>query len=266
MASLPGLLRLLLAERVMVASAISKLGDRREILGVPVCVASLEDSVLQVEHLIQSGGSHLVATADASGIVIAQEDSDLMRIYQEASWVTADSNGVIWALRRQGITAERVSGVDLADRLLALSAAKGYSVYLLGAAPGVAEAARERMMIKYPGCNIIGAQHGHFPESENEFVAKQLVEVKPDILLVAMGIPRQEKFIDEARKHIQFGIAMGVGGTLDVMSGKVKRAPVIIQKLKIEWLWRTLLNPKKFSKAKTLPVFVRLVKQSEKKK
>lgn len=247
----------------MVESQIAKSDGQNFVLDIPICVATLDQTVIEVEKLIQDGGSHLVATADASGIVIAQSDPELKAIYESASWVTADSNGVVWALGRQGVKVERVSGVDLADRLLALSASKGYSVYLLGAAPGVAEAAKERMMVKYPGCNIIGAQHGHFPASENAFVAEQLADHKPDILFVAMGIPRQEKFIEEAKKYMQFGVAMGVGGTLDVMSGQVKRAPILIQKLKIEWLWRTLLNPKKFAKAKTLPKFVRMVKAAE---
>jgi len=237
--------------------------SRPRVLGIPVCVATMDETVAAVEALIQSEGHHLVVTADASGIVIAQEDQALRDIYHSASWVTADSNGVVWALGRQGIKTERVSGVDLADRLLALSAAKGYRVFFLGAAPGVAQAAKEKMILKHPGCNIVGTHDGHFPESDFEFIAREIAPTKPDILLVAMGIPRQEKFIQLTKEIIGSKVAMGVGGTLDVMSGQVKRAPILIQKLKIEWLWRTLANPKKFKKFLTLPKFWRMVRQEK---
>jgi N-acetylglucosaminyldiphosphoundecaprenol N-acetyl-beta-D-mannosaminyltransferase len=234
--------------------------SRPHVLGIPVCVATMDETVAAVEALILSDGHHLVATADASGIVIAQENQELRDIYHSASWVTADSNGVVWALGRQGIKTERVSGVDLADRLLALSAAKGYSVFFLGSAPGVAQAAKENVILKHPGCNIVGTHDGQFPESDFEFIAREIAPYKPDILLVAMGIPRQEKFIQATKEIIGCKVAMGVGGTLDVMSGRVKRAPVLIQKMKIEWLWRTLANPKKFSKFLTLPKFYRMVR------
>ncbi|MFM9873649.1 MAG: WecB/TagA/CpsF family glycosyltransferase [Fimbriimonadaceae bacterium] len=234
-----------------------------KVLGIPVCVATMDETVAAIESLILSGGNHLIATADASGIVIAQENQELREIYLSASWVTADSNGVVWALGRQGVKTDRVSGVDLADRLLALSAAKGYRVFFLGAAPGVAQAAKEKMILKHPGCNIVGTHDGHFPESDFEFIAREIAPSKPDILLVAMGIPRQERFIQATKEIIGCKVAMGVGGTLDVMSGQVKRAPVLIQKLKIEWLWRTLANPKKFSKFMTLPKFWRMVRQEK---
>lgn len=246
-----------------IQEAIGVPENRPRVLGIPICVATIKETVAAMDALIQSDGNHLVATADASGIVIAQEDSELKAIYESASWVTADSNGVVWALKRQGIEADRVSGVDLAYELMALSGEKGYRIFLLGAAPGVAEAAKEQMLIKYPGCNIVGTHHGHFPESDFEFIAREVAPSQPDILLVAMGIPRQEKFITATKEIIGCKIAMGVGGTLDVMSGRVKRAPLIIQKLKIEWLWRTLLNPKKYSKAKTLPKFWALVRREK---
>ncbi|MBX3114965.1 MAG: WecB/TagA/CpsF family glycosyltransferase [Fimbriimonadaceae bacterium] len=233
--------------------------SRTAILGVPVNASTMDETIDGFEKLILTGEPHIVVTADASGIVIAQEDPELLAIYRSASWVTADSNGVVWALRRKGIETERVSGVDVADRLFALSAQKGYRVFLLGSSPGVAEEAAERIRLKHPGCNIVGTRHGFFPADDDKLVAEEVAPFEPDILLVAMGIPRQEKFIAATQEIIKAKVAIGVGGTLDVMSGRVKRAPAIIQKMKLEWLWRTLLNPKKFSKAKTLPKFASLV-------
>lgn len=213
----------------------------------------------RVEELIVGGGTHLVATADSSGIAIAQSDPDLMEIYRDASLVTCDSNGVVWAIRRKGTVAERVSGVDVADRLCQLSAEKGYGIFLLGAEPGVATAAAEGMRLKYPGCNIVGSHHGYFPPTEDQFVAEQVAPAKPDILFVAMGIPRQEKFIRATMETIGAKVAMGVGGSLDVFSGRAKRAPLVVQKMKLEWLWRLILNPKKWRKAMMLPKFALMV-------
>ncbi len=238
-------------------------GSRTEVLGVPVSTLSMDETIDVLSILLEDGGNHLVATADASGIVIAQSDPELKEIYAHASWVTADSHGVIWALQRKGIAAERVSGVDVAERLFALSAEKGYRIFLLGAAPGVAEEAAERICLRHPGCNIVGTRNGFFPAADDAIVAEEVARHKPDILLVAMGIPRQEKFIRTTMPIIRPRLAMGVGGTLDVASGRVKRAPKIVQKLKLEWLWRTLANPRKFAKAKTLPQFALMVLRSK---
>ncbi len=229
--------------------------DECEVLGVPVACLDLDGCLAKIEELIAGGGSHLVATADSAGIMIAQSDPWLLAIYQSASLVTPDSYGVVWAVRRQNRKTERVSGVDVAEALCRLSAQKGYRIYLLGAAPGIPEAAAERLALKHPGINIVGTHHGYFPPSEDAFVAQEVAAARPDILLVAMGIPRQEKFIVSTMGTISAKVAMGVGGTLDVFSGRAKRAPRFVQALRLEWLWRTLLNPKKLSKSRLLPKF-----------
>jgi N-acetylglucosaminyldiphosphoundecaprenol N-acetyl-beta-D-mannosaminyltransferase len=201
-----------------------------------------------------------VVTADAAGIVQAQQDPQFMEILRSADLVTPDSAGVLWAAKKKGHPIrERVSGVDLTDELCAMSADKGWRIFLLGSQPGVAELAAEKLRLRHPGCNIVGARHGYFPSESDEVVAQEIAELKPDILLVAMGIPRQEKFIMKTQEVIRAPVAMGVGGSLDVFSGRAKRAPRLFQKLKLEWLWRLILNPSKISKAKFLPKFVALV-------
>ena len=244
----------------MLTKVASEMVPRVQILDIPVDVVTMDEALEKVKSFIASDGSHMVVTADASGIVIAQSDPAYREIVQNADLVTPDSVGVLWAAKRYGqMLPERVSGVDLVDRICALSADKGYRLYFLGAAPGVAEIAAEKLRLKYPGCNIVGSRHGHFPADSDEIVAMEIAAFKPDVLFVAMGIPRQEKFITATRPIIRAKVAMGVGGSFDVFSGKAKRAPRLIQKMKLEWLWRLILNPKKISKAKTLPKFVRLV-------
>jgi N-acetylglucosaminyldiphosphoundecaprenol N-acetyl-beta-D-mannosaminyltransferase len=143
--------------------------------------------------------------------------------------------------------------------ICAKSAELGWRVFFLGAAPGVAEQAAERLRLAYPGCNIVGARHGFFPSESDAVVASEIAETHPDVLFVGMGIPRQEKFIRATQDIVGARVSMGVGGSFDVFSGRVKRAPVLFQRLRMEWFWRLLQDPKKISKVKLLPKFVVLV-------
>jgi N-acetylglucosaminyldiphosphoundecaprenol N-acetyl-beta-D-mannosaminyltransferase len=247
----------------MIGHIDSGFAPRIKVLGIPVDDLSMTDTVTRIESFIESRRSHMVITADSSGIVEAHRDPEFFEIFQSADLVTADSEGVLWAAKRMGTPLrERVSGVDIFANLCRLSAEKGYKVFLIGASPGVAEIAAERCRLLYPGCNIVGSRHGFFPPESDEVVAQEIAVTKPDILFVAMGMPRQEKFIQRTRDIICAPVAIGVGGTLDVFSGRIKRAPRFIQSLKMEWLYRLFQNPKKFAKVKNLPIFVRMILRS----
>lgn len=237
--------------------------DRVEILGVPVDRVSMEDTLRRIDAFVAEKTPHLIITADAAGIAQAQSDPDLKALYRSAALVTPDSSGVLWAAKRLGKPiASRVSGVEIVSRVCAASAQRGYRIFLLGAAPGVAELAAEKLRLMHPGCNIVGTRHGYFPPESDAVVAEEIAPLKPDVLFVAMGIPRQEKFIRATEEIIRASVGIGVGGSLDVYSGRAKRAPVLIQKIKMEWLWRLILNPRKLSKAKMLPKFVGMVLRS----
>jgi N-acetylglucosaminyldiphosphoundecaprenol N-acetyl-beta-D-mannosaminyltransferase len=230
---------------------------RIEILGVPVDRITMDQTLWRIEQMIDLGKPHLLVTADSSGIVQAQSDKELMELYQRADLTTPDSSGVVWAMNRQGVDqGERVSGVEIADRLCRLSGEKNWTIFLLGSSPGVADEAAANLRIKYPDVKIVGSRHGYFKPEQDDEVAREVAAKNPDILLVAMGIPRQEKFILKTMPIIKARVAIGVGGTLDVFSGRAKRAPKLIQKMRMEWLWRLILNPSKFAKTKLLPKFV----------
>lgn len=238
--------------------------DRVRVLGAPVDRVTMDEALAILEGFVEDGGAHLVVTADASGLAQAQTDPEHLAIIQAADLVTPDSVGVMWAAKRAGKPLpERVSGVDLVDRVCALSADRGYRIFFLGAAPGVAELAAEKLRLRHPGCNIVGARHGYFPADSDEVVAQEVAEARPDFLFVAMGIPRQEKFIVKTQSIIQAKVAMGVGGSFDVFSGRTRRAPRLFQRLKLEWAWRLMLNPKKIAKVKSLPKFVAMVLREE---
>ena len=234
--------------------------ERIHILGVPVDRISMDSAMEMLHEFISEKTPHFVITADASGIVQAQTDSEFRSLFDRADLITPDSAGVLWAAKRQGVPLEgRVSGVELVERICAESANRGYRIFFLGAAPGIAEKAADKMRLKYPGCNIVGTRDGYFPADRDAEIAEEIAATDPDFLFVAMGIPRQEKFILATQNIIRARVAMGVGGTFDVFSGAVKRAPILFQKMKLEWLWRVLLNPKKIDKVKLLPKFVSLV-------
>ena len=140
--------------------------------------------------------------------------------------------------------------------MVRLSAEKGYRLYFLGAAPGVTELAAEKFRLRFPGANIVGTHHGFFPSDDDRVVAEEIAKTKPDILFVAMGMPRQEEFVLNTQDIIGAKVGMGVGGSFDVFSGQTKRAPKFMQAMRLEWMWRLMLNPTKIAKVKQLPKFV----------
>ena len=153
--------------------------------------------------------------------------------------------------------------MDIVEKLCARSADCGYRIFFLGAGPGVAAKAAERMRERYPGAMIVGVRDGYFAESETNSILEMIRLSEADVVCVAMGIPRQEKWIEANRERLEVPIFIGVGGTLDVLSGNIKRAPRWMQKMALEWLWRVLNNPRKITKVLLLPRFVTLVRRAQ---
>jgi N-acetylglucosaminyldiphosphoundecaprenol N-acetyl-beta-D-mannosaminyltransferase len=236
-----------------------------DLLGMRVSCVTFEETVRHLLCFIASGQSHHITTADASAVVIAAEDPDFLRIVNESALVTPDGTGILWASRRLGMPLkERVSGVDLAERLCAESARHGFSLYFYGAMPGVAEAAAERMRARYPGTRIVGITDGFQSSAEQQSALLADIQAKrPDVLLVALGFPRQSKWIDQHLRELGVPVAMGVGGTFDVLSGQIRRAPVWMQRVGLEWLYRLIKDPSKASKVAALPVFALRVLRRE---
>ena len=216
-----------------------------------------------IEKFIAERTPHHIVTADASMVVTASEDPEFAGIVASADLVTPDGAGILWATKRLGTPVQtKVSGVDLAARCCALSAEKGWRIFFFGASPGIAEEAAARMQARHPGTQIVGFRDGYFtPEQEPEVVA-QIKAARPDILLVALGIPKQEKFIQKHKESLGVPVCIGVGGTLDVFSGTVRRAPRWMQNSGLEWAYRLASNPKKISKVALLPRFVLMTLRS----
>lgn len=228
-----------------------------DLLGMRVSRVNRAQALETLQGFIESGTPHLVVTADASGHVIAAGDPEFLQIVNNAALVTPDSTGILWAAKRLGTPLEeRVSGVDLAEQLCAESGRRGYGVYFYGAGPGVAEDAAETMRQRY-NANIVGTANGFLNSPEEQAaLLRDIKEKRPAVLLVAMGIPKQEKWIARHMEELGVAVCMGVGGTFDVFSGRVNRAPLWMQRRGLEWLYRLVKNPSKYAKVATLPVFV----------
>jgi N-acetylglucosaminyldiphosphoundecaprenol N-acetyl-beta-D-mannosaminyltransferase len=216
----------------------------------------MDQTVTLLGRFLDGNQTHLVLTADSNAVICGSTDEGYRRMFESASLITPDSAGVVWALGRYGAPVPaRVSGVDILENICELSAARGSKIAFVGAAPGVAQAAADQLSARFPGCQIVYVRDGFFKPHDDESVAFDIAASGAEILCVAMGMPRQELFILDTAAITKVKIGIGVGGSFDVHSGQVKRAPGIIQKLRLEWLWRTLLNPKKLAKVKNLPLF-----------
>lgn len=234
------------------------------ILGVQVDSVTMAEAVAQVEDFVRTRAGVIIATANAEMIMRATHDEELKNILNEAALVVPDGDGTVWAARHLGHPMpERVAGYDLAQNLMGVAPQKGYKFYFLGSAPGVAAKAKAKAEALYPGIQIVGVRDGYFrPENEAAVVAA-IKEAKPDILLAALGVPKQEKWLARHLAELKVPVAIGVGGTLDVMAGVMKRAPHWMQRVHLEWLFRGMLQPKRIGRLMALPRFVMRVRASK---
>jgi len=231
---------------------------RITVLNVMIDAVTMDQAVARLEKYIANfDRCHMIATANAEMVMMAAEDPELHRILSNSDLVVADGAGVVWAARHYGNPVpERVAGYDLAQKLLERSVRNNYKVYFLGGAPGVAEQAKIKAEKLYPGVNIVGVRNGFFSEMDEEEILNEIANCKPDVLLVALGVPKQEKWLSKHLSKLHVPVAIGVGGTFDVMAGIMKRAPLWMQKANLEWLFRLLMQPQRFFRMLALPKFV----------
>lgn len=227
---------------------------RVPIAGVLVDVLTEKEVIERVEAFVARGVAHQIITANPLMILAAEKDSALRSAFESADMVIADSVGVQWAARLQGRKLMKISGIDLMNSLCRHGAIKGWRVYFLGAAPGVAESAARSLILRYPGLTVAGFHHGYFTSPEAEII-QGIAESKPDIIFVGLSTPFQDGWI---HKHLdRFGakVVMGVGGSFDVLSGRLRRAPTWMRAVGIEWLYRLLQEPRRAARMLRLPLF-----------
>ena len=241
------------------------MAERVNILGVDVDAITMAEAVDVVRRAMDTRAGVMVATANAEMLMRATHDEELRRILNASALVVPDGAGTVWAARHLGhAMPERVAGYDLAQELLRCAPAEGRRVYFFGSAPGVAEKAKAKAEQLYPGIEIVGVRNGFFSPADNAAIIAEIRAARPDLLLVALGVPKQEKWIAAHLAELDVPVAIGVGGTLDVMAGVMKRAPLWMQKAKLEWLFRGLMQPKRAGRLLALPKFVLKVHASRK--
>lgn len=223
--------------------------DRVCILGVWVDRLDVPTTLSRIEGFIAEGGPHLIVTLDAGGVLRAREDDEFARIVANAALVTPDGAGVVLAARLLDEPFHhRVSGCDLVYHICEMAAAKGHSVFLFGARPGVADEAAARLAARYPGLRVAGTAHGYFDRAREDELVASIAAARPDVLFVAMGLPAQEKWIARHAEKLDVPVCIGVGGSFDVIAGRVQRAPEWMRKCWAEFLWRIGHDPKRIGR------------------
>ncbi|MDD6597283.1 WecB/TagA/CpsF family glycosyltransferase [Anaerovibrio sp.] len=236
-----------------------------EILGVNVNSLTMAQAVEAVQQFIAEKKVALVATANAEMLMRATQDEELKDILNQADLVVPDGAGTVWAAGHLGEPMpERVAGFDLAQELMREAPSRGDRVYFFGSAPGVADKAKAKAEELYPGIQVVGVRNGFFSEADEPQIIADIRAAKPDILLAALGVPKQEKWLKKHMQELQVPVSIGVGGTLDVMAGVMERAPLWMQKAKLEWLFRGLKQPSRAGRLLALPKFVLKVVASKK--
>lgn len=233
--------------------------DTIRILGIDIDNVDLKDAVNITGNLIEGSNKtcKIIVAPNTEFIMTAQKDEEFFYILKNASLATPDSVGVMIGGKKQGKKFKaRIPGQMYFRGVLEEGEKKGWSFYLLGGTSEVIELAVQNVRKRYPDVNIVGYHEGFFEKNSEQEVIDEINTLKPNVLFVAMGAPRQEKWIAKHQKELKVDVATGQGGTFDYEAGKIKRAPIIFQKLGIEWLWRLILQPSRIIRMCALPKYL----------
>lgn len=214
---------------------------------------TMAETLNEIDKLIQKKNCSYVVTPNVDHIVRLEKDEELQKVYKNASLILTDGKPLIWISKWYKTSIkEKISGSDLFPRVCQLAANKNYTMYLLGAAEGVADTAAKNLMKKYPGLNIVGTYSPPFgfekSKQEMNKIKTQIQDVHPDILIVGLGCPKQEKFMYYHCKELGVPISFGLGASIDFEAGNIKRAPKWMSNHGLEWLYRFSKEPKRLFK------------------
>ncbi len=231
--------------------------DRVKISDIFIDNLGWDRTVNVIEKFIKSQKAHQIVTANSLMVNSVERDPELKEAFHNADLVLADSIGIVWAsefLGRGKLT--RIPGVDLMLKFCGLAALRGYSIYLLGSREFVLKKAAENLEKEFPGLGIVGMHHGYFGEGEDGRILKEIRNLKPDLLFVGIGTPRGEKWIYENLQELNVPVCMGIGGSLDVISGRLRRGPVWLCQRGFEWIYRLWQEPWRVARLPGLLCFV----------
>lgn len=217
---------------------------KENILGVEVSPLSYEDLKRNIEGDIENNKKSFIVAINPEKILKARKDEYLKELLNNATYEIPDGIGVIYASKlRKGNIKTRITGIDSMEMLCKLSEEKKYKIFMYGAKEETIKKAKENLEIKFPNIQIVGTINGY--EKDNDKIIKAINKSKADIVFVALGSPKQEYWITENMNKVNAKIFQGVGGSFDVFSGNIKRAPKWMQKIGLEWLYRLIKEPKR---------------------
>ena len=232
-------------------------GKRKRILDVPVDLINRQEAFDIFLKLMEKEGCSLIVTPNSEIVVAASKDEEFKKIIESADLIIPDGIGLVYASRILGMPLkERVTGIDFLNDILAYLAKTEKSIFLFGSKPGVAEKAGEKMKLKYPGLKVAGTHNGYFKKEEESGIVDMINNSGADFLCVALGFPKQEKFIGTYKERLAPRVAVGVGGSLDVWAGTLKRAPDFYINHGLEWLYRLIQEPSRYKRMIVLPIFM----------
>jgi N-acetylglucosaminyldiphosphoundecaprenol N-acetyl-beta-D-mannosaminyltransferase len=239
---------------------------KHNILGIQISSISMSNLLDDFASLIRSSSKASVCITPVNSILAARKNAQVLAIYNNASYTLCDGVPVLWASRFLGTPIEqRITGLDLLPALLEFCAANNFSLFFLGASPGVGDALKAKAEQLHQSINIKGVYcppfAAKFEKAENDKMIAAINAVKPDIVLVSLTAPKQDIWISENLKHLDTKIAIGIGGAFEVTAGLINRAPVWMQKAGLEWFYRFTQEPKRMFKRYFIeaPVFIPLV-------
>jgi N-acetylglucosaminyldiphosphoundecaprenol N-acetyl-beta-D-mannosaminyltransferase len=236
--------------------------DRAQVLGCGIDRLDLDTTLRRCEDLIEAGEPVQHVVVNAAKLVMLGDDPRLREIVDACGLVNADGQSVVWASKLLGDPLPaRVAGIDLMHGLFALSERKGYRVFVLGARDDVLARALDRLRVLHPALHVAGSHHGYFSDAESIGVCDVIRAARPHILFVAMSSPRKEYWLADHAAQLGVPFLMGVGGSIDVLAGATRRAPVWMQRAGLEWLYRLIQEPRRLAGryARTNARFVYLV-------
>lgn len=226
---------------------------RLRLMNTEIDNLTMDETLDAIDSLIKEDNCSYVVTPNVDHIVQLEKDEELKRVYENASLILTDGKPLIWISNwYKTPIKEKISGSDLFPRVCDLAAKKGYTMYLLGAAEGVADKAAKNLIDKYRGLNIVGTYSPPFgfekDKVELKKIERQIQEVHPDILIVGLGCPKQEKYMYHHCKELGVPISFGLGASIDFEAGNIKRAPKWMSEHGLEWLYRITQDPKRLAK------------------
>ncbi|MFB1082163.1 WecB/TagA/CpsF family glycosyltransferase [Jeotgalibacillus sp. JSM ZJ347] len=228
---------------------------KEEYLGVKVSALNYAEILSEIDNRIQEGEQSTVIAVNPEKVIKAQDDPEIKRLINESTFQIPDGAGILLASRlKKGKIRNRVTGIDMMDHLLGHASKQGYRVFFYGAKEEIVKKARDNIKEKYPALHVAGYANGYI--KDNDALIEEINKTKADIVFVAMGSPRQEYWIEQNRAQLNAKVFQGVGGSFDVFSGTIPRAPHLFRRLGLEWLYRLMKEPSRWKRQMALPKFL----------